>query len=279
MLPYLAFVLFAMLSTCCVTLGAQTPASSTYPHSIDGFRLQLQDLISARRSADENLFRAKLAALALPNARAWIADHFPPAAVHTLQNDYATSESDFASRLKSLVEKMAAAPTLETIVWPSDPPATPGSLLAAHNLPAPSQPIALDAFLYGMLQPDEKMQPTINTSFVYFDGAFRYVGDIFPFWCSTLSKGQLSAAKLTKRVAPKYPKEARKAHLEGVVRLFAVIGKTGELRNLTLLAGDPLLRPAALVAVQQWRYQTTTLGGVPVEVQSVIEVHFQLNPR
>ena len=271
-----AIALFALVSTLAVAVPAQTPSPSRYAHSPDGFRLQLQDLISAYKSADEGLIHERLDTLAIPSPKDWAAAHFQSGEAPELQQRYAAQESDFVSRLRSLLAKMADSSPAETISWPMDPPSPPNRVLVEHNLPVPSQPIALDTFLYGVLQPDEKVQPTLNTSFVYLDGAFRYAGDLFPFWCTELSKGQVSPARLAKRVVPKYPKEARKQHLEGVVRLFAIIGKNGELRSVTLLAGDPLLRPAALDAVRQWRYEPTTLSGVLVEVQTVIDVRFQL---
>ena len=83
-------------------------------------------------------------------------------------------------------------------------------------------------------------------------------------------------ARLIQRVDPKYPGKARKRRIEGVVRIFAIVGKDGMPYGLTLVTGDPLLSGAAIKAVQQWRYQPELLGGVPVEVDTTIDVIFQL---
>jgi protein TonB len=58
--------------------------------------------------------------------------------------------------------------------------------------------------------------------------------------------------------------------------LSAVIAKDGTVENLSLLSGHPLLVPAAMDAVKQWRYRPYTLNGQPVEVMTQIHVNFQL---
>ena len=62
----------------------------------------------------------------------------------------------------------------------------------------------------------------------------------------------------------------------GVVRIRAVVSKDGAVGHLTLLSGHPLLVPAAFTAVSRYQYQSTTLNGVPVEVDTEIEVPFNL---
>lgn len=86
----------------------------------------------------------------------------------------------------------------------------------------------------------------------------------------------LQAANLIKRVAPAYPPLAKAAHLEGTVRFQAIIGTNGAIRNLEVLGGPPLLRPAAIDAVRQWVYRPTLLNGQPLEVVTQIEVAFKL---
>jgi len=82
---------------------------------------------------------------------------------------------------------------------------------------------------------------------------------------------------LVHRVEPVYPDLARRARISGEVKLEGVIGTDGRLRELKVLAGNPLLTKAALDAVSQWRYRPTTLNGDPVEVIAPITVTFRLN--
>ena len=88
--------------------------------------------------------------------------------------------------------------------------------------------------------------------------------------------GNVQAAKLTNKVTPNYPPLARQTRISGTVRLHAIIGKDGSVQSLTLESGHPLLVQAALDAVKQWHYQPTLLNGVPVEVDTTIDVIFSL---
>jgi TonB family protein len=89
--------------------------------------------------------------------------------------------------------------------------------------------------------------------------------------------GNVMAAKLVNKVAPIYPLEAKQARIQGVVRFNAVVARDGTLGNLTLVSGHPLLVPAALEAVRQWRYQPTLLNGQAVEVVTQIDINFTLS--
>ncbi|HEY2351226.1 MAG TPA: energy transducer TonB [Candidatus Acidoferrum sp.] len=89
--------------------------------------------------------------------------------------------------------------------------------------------------------------------------------------------GNVTAAKLVNKVQPQYPPLARQTRISGTVRLHAIIGKNGQVEQLEVMSGHPLLVQAALDAVRQWRYQPTLLNGEPVEVDTTIDVIFSLN--
>lgn len=91
-----------------------------------------------------------------------------------------------------------------------------------------------------------------------------------------LRSGEVMAAMLVNRVEPKYPTMAIAAHISGTVHLRAIISKDGTVRELEVVDGNPLLAQAALVAVQNWRYQPTRLNGEPVEVKTYVTVNFVL---
>jgi protein TonB len=86
----------------------------------------------------------------------------------------------------------------------------------------------------------------------------------------------LDAGMLIKQVQPVYPAIAKQTHTEGKVLLVAVIDTQGRIENLRALSGHPFLIPAAIDAVQQWRYRPYILNGQPVEVETQITVNFTL---
>ena len=87
----------------------------------------------------------------------------------------------------------------------------------------------------------------------------------------------VQAARLLFGPKPPYPTLAKAARVQGTVRITAIIGTDGTIRNLQLINGPPLLVKAALDAVKQWRYQATMLNGSPVEVITEIDVNFTLS--
>jgi periplasmic protein TonB len=91
-----------------------------------------------------------------------------------------------------------------------------------------------------------------------------------------VSSGVVSGL-LLKKVQPVYPPLARAARIQGVVILQAQISKDGNIENLQLISGHPMLAPAAIEAVKQWKYKPYLLNGDPVEVETQVQVNFSLS--
>jgi protein TonB len=81
---------------------------------------------------------------------------------------------------------------------------------------------------------------------------------------------------LVRKVQPNYPPLARQARIQGTVVLQAQISKDGSIINLQLISGHPMLAPAAIEAVKQWKYKPYLLNGEPVEVETQVQVNFTL---
>ena len=81
---------------------------------------------------------------------------------------------------------------------------------------------------------------------------------------------------LINRVEPTYPPLAQQARIQGIVVLTAIIGKNGSVQHLQVVSGHPVLAPAAIAAVKQWRYKPYVLNGQALEVETTITVTFQV---
>lgn len=86
----------------------------------------------------------------------------------------------------------------------------------------------------------------------------------------------VSQGLLVNKVAPVYPVEARQVHIPGTVILQARIDKEGNVVSLELISGHPMLAPAAIEAVRQWKYRPYLLNGNAVEVETQVQVNFVL---
>ena len=87
----------------------------------------------------------------------------------------------------------------------------------------------------------------------------------------------VSQGLIIKKVQPPYPPLARQARIQGQVILQAEISKDGTIENLRLISGHPMLAPAAIEAVKQWRYKPYLLNGEPVAVETTVMVNFSLS--
>jgi protein TonB len=88
---------------------------------------------------------------------------------------------------------------------------------------------------------------------------------------------RMMEGNLVHRVQPDYPPLARQTRVQGQVVLRAMISREGAIENLQVLSGHPMLIPAAVNAVRQWRYRPYVLNGEPVEVETQVTVNFVLS--
>jgi periplasmic protein TonB len=91
----------------------------------------------------------------------------------------------------------------------------------------------------------------------------------------SISSGVM-AGNLLDKTLPQYPVIARTARIQGTVVLQATIAKDGTIQNLRVINGPPMLQQAAIDAVRSWRYKPYLLNGEPVEVETTINVVFNL---
>lgn len=82
---------------------------------------------------------------------------------------------------------------------------------------------------------------------------------------------------LVHKTIPTYPQIAVASHTQGTVVLQATIARNGAIENLRVISGSPMLRQAALDAVSTWRYRPYLLNGQPIEVETTVNVVFNLD--
>ena len=90
-----------------------------------------------------------------------------------------------------------------------------------------------------------------------------------------VSGGVLQAGAI-KRPQPGYPKEAKKARVQGEVQIQIVVSEEGKVIDTQVISGPEELREVALEAARKWEFKPTELGGAPVKVQGVLTFRFTL---
>lgn len=90
-----------------------------------------------------------------------------------------------------------------------------------------------------------------------------------------ISTGVMEGNRISGR-DPIYPAIAKAVHVQGTVSLQATISEAGAIENLRVLSGPAMLQAAAIDQVKTWRYKPYLLNGRPVEVETTINVVFNL---
>lgn len=87
----------------------------------------------------------------------------------------------------------------------------------------------------------------------------------------------VSTGLLLAPIKPIYPRIAVVAHVEGTVKVEAIISKSGQIQSAHVTSGPEMLREAALEAIRNARYTPYLLNGSPTEVETTITVNFKLS--
>jgi TonB family protein len=114
--------------------------------------------------------------------------------------------------------------------------------------------------------------------FFFVEGKFRWDSNMeyFPFQKPN-TNSFVGPPKLVKKVQPEYPVEAQEKRIEGTVKLQVIVRKDGSVTVQNVVEGDPILSPAAIKAVGQWRYEPWLFNGQPIEMHTTIDVVFSLS--
>jgi TonB family protein len=87
--------------------------------------------------------------------------------------------------------------------------------------------------------------------------------------CAQNNAGTASERKINTRVAPAYPELAKKMHLQGVVKIEAVVRPNGSVKSTRVLGGNPVLIDAASDAVSKWKFEPSQ-----AETTEVVQLTF-----
>jgi hypothetical protein len=128
--------------------------------------------------------------------------------------------------------------------------------------------------LYSVWIPGSQASPgkTVNLWIGFPAGALGSEGVKIPGRIR-VARGEM-AEPLAKSAPPRYPVAAGGQAIAGTVRLKVIVARDGSVSNAGPIEGNPLLIPAAIDAVKQWRYDLTLLNCVPVEVETEVIMTF-----
>ena len=88
--------------------------------------------------------------------------------------------------------------------------------------------------------------------------------------------GRLQPAKPVSSPPPAYPSVARRANVRGVVLIDAGVGETGNVTDMKVISGSPLLTQAAMEALRTWKYEPARLNGQVTATRVRVSMSFSL---
>ncbi len=86
---------------------------------------------------------------------------------------------------------------------------------------------------------------------------------------------QTRIGRAVRVVNPTYPELARDAGIRGDVQLMVRVSPKGDVQDIRVVRGNPLLAREAKRAVQQWRYQPSYVNGIAVPIDIPVTLRFQ----
>ncbi|MBZ5642428.1 MAG: energy transducer TonB [Acidobacteriia bacterium] len=89
--------------------------------------------------------------------------------------------------------------------------------------------------------------------------------------------GQVKPPRLLVSVDPVYPPLAKQTYLSGVVVIEAIIDERGNVVEMHVVSGHPLLISSALAAVSKRKYEPTILDGEATPIDLRVEVKFRMS--
>lgn len=92
--------------------------------------------------------------------------------------------------------------------------------------------------------------------------------------------GEIRPPVPLRKVDPKYVASAAAEGVQGVVRLSAVIRRTGRVDTIQLLRHlDERLDASAMESLAKWEFEPAVRNGTPLDVDAVFEIPFHLAPK
>jgi TonB family protein len=176
----------------------------------------------------------------------------PSAAIYSAPSDAPSIPQDSAQQGGDNISRASKAP----ILLRRHPPASSSAVSEdGTNLASEDSPPAVSAAL----------ETSPNGSAAATDGGTVRV----------TSLGAM-ASNLLYSPVPAYPAAAFASHVQGEVKLSADVDRDGNVASVRVISGPPLLRHAALDAVQRWRYRPYRSSGGPIPMAAIEIMDFQL---
>jgi protein TonB len=159
------------------------------------------------------------------------------------------------------------------------PPAIPRQIAMLNEAPLPPEPDSsgivggipgglgggvMGGLLEGIKGPEAPAAPPVRAAVEKPRNPVPVGGDVRP-------------PRVIFQLSPEYPILAQQAGIQGEVIISAVIDSQGNVVNMKVVSGPPLLYLAAMKALAKWKFEPTYLDGEPVAIKWDVSVKFYIS--
>jgi Gram-negative bacterial TonB protein C-terminal len=237
--------------------------------ALDDLKQQIEDFFAALKKKPYDRFDAAIKELRLPDEKAWFSEIFGPENAEKMAQIYV----DLWPRFEDI---NARSFKIDHDMKRTDILVRRASTADFMDISRISAAMQLPAAMYIVSSSKHGTENDLHPGFyVFVQGQFRCIPlSVFRVLPGVRKSrvriaGNVSQAKVVKRVQPVCPGDAR---VRGDVVLRAIIALDGSVGELNYVSGPPLLTSSAIQAVKDWRFETTYLNGEPIEVDTTISV-------
>jgi TonB family protein len=284
----------------------QAAGSAQYPNTPDGLQEFLSDLRAVAKSGDQAKVDSMIKQTEIPEYRNWFCSVYIPGSGLSWANPYgnnlAQNEMSFKALWEGLARDDGEIQVRKLIDKPGGDRGMEWGMLHNSRTPldmyyaswksakgAPGERIGYFFYIDGVfrwdslvsfmkISPAPKKDTPLAPSSVPMSTQIPVQQESQPPTPVRVSQG-LSQSMVVSRIYPMYPKDSKDKGVQGPVKMRAIINQAGEVAKLELIDGDPLLAPAAMDAIRQWKYRPYVLNGNPVEVETTITFNFTLSGK
>jgi TonB family protein len=252
----------------------------------------LEEIVHAAAANDSAREAGLIHGFLLPKNSTWFTDEYGPGFGASLAAAYRRVQPDLEEEIKRIydgdAERGWLTATIRRYVDPDTEHAPHRFLNCMEHIVPLYQAAFKDGNLYYSQKPGENGKQVAGDPsgyFIYYQGGFRFIPTNV---LQKLPKKRpvrirldldVMESKVVTKMPVKAPLEAIKKRISGQVVVQLILDVGGNIKELKVLEGNPILSAAVMDAVKQWRFAPTTLDGDPVEVDLEIPMGFDLSLR
>jgi TonB family protein len=294
----LSFLLITMVWVPTSAQLAQAPPTApkhpeaAYPNTSEGLQSLVEAILHAAKSKDTAIETELIHGLLVPEDSKWFSDEFGPGFGASLSATYRSLELNMGQDLQVIFENDVQRGWMKPKIFRYADAASSESpvdkFLNCMDEVVPLYQTAVDGkrTTFGFARDPSQMGKITagdpHGYFAFIQGSFRFIPQevlmVLPKGRPVRIKLEMDVmnSKIMNKTPIQVPPQAIEKHISGKVVVEVILDVEGNIKELKVLEGDPILSDSVMETVRKWKFEPTKLDGDPVEVDLQIPFVFQV---